>query len=58
MVVSSFLMGEEAFFLVGGDDCFLVGDPAVLAMLAMPTMMARRAEAAKTGMMVTSKEKL
>ena len=58
MVVSSLLMGDEAFFLLG-DDCFLGNLVAlVVAMFAMPTMMVRRAEVAKMGMMMMSKEKL
>jgi uncharacterized iron-regulated membrane protein len=56
MVVSSLLMGDKAFFLLG-DVCFL-GDPAILAMLAKPTMMTRRAEVAKTCMMMMPQEKL
>jgi hypothetical protein len=58
MVVSSLLMGDKAFFLLG-DNCYL-GNPValVVAMFAMPTMMVRRAEVVKTGMMMMSKEKL
>jgi hypothetical protein len=51
-------MGDEAFFLLG-DDCFLGNLVAlVVAMFAIPIMMVRRAEVAKMGMMMMSKEKL
>ena len=51
-------MGDEAFFLLG-DNCFL-GNPValVVAMFATPTMMVKRAEVAKMGIMMMSKEKL
>jgi hypothetical protein len=43
MVVSSLLMGDEAFFLLG-DGCFFGNPLDLVAMLATPMMMARRAD--------------
>jgi hypothetical protein len=50
-------MGDEAFFLLG-DGCFFGNPLDLVAMLATLTMMVRRAEAAKMGMMIFSKEEL
>jgi hypothetical protein len=50
-------MGDEAFFLLG-DGCFFGNPLDLVAMLATPMIMVRRAEAAKMGMMIFSKEEL
>lgn len=50
MEVRSFLNGDEDFFFPGEVDCFLEGDPALVA---VPTTVARRVAREKKGMMMT-----
>ena len=55
MEVRSFLNGDEDFFFPGEVDCFLEGDPALVA---VPTTAATRAARGKKGMMMSSKVEL